>query len=860
MPYVYLDARHTPLLQLARAHTVALVVLALAVLPAAARAEPAAESAPVALPPQILHKVAPLPPDHVVLDQETQVVLSVTIDAEGKVGEATVVTSGGDALDGAAIDAVKQWLFAPATQAGVAVPSRIRVPVTFVPAPPPPAPAESKPPPLPPAPSEAPQPQAPAPEATDEKILEATVAGKQRPRSRGTADFDIDVGALAQIPRASAADMLKLAPGILLTNEGGEAHAEQIFLRGFDAREGQDIEISVGGVPVNESGNLHGNGYADLHFVIPEVVESLRVVEGPYAPSQGNYAVAGSVDYDLGLAQRGLSVKAGFGSYGTQRLLLTHGSPKESSANFTAAELYRTDGFGANRDASRGAAITQLEGHLAEWHYRLLVQGYSARYHSAGVVREDDYDAGRIGFFGTYDPNQGGNSSRFSLGLELSSSAGAWSQRHTAFLVRSAMGLRENFTGFLEDPQEPLQSPHGQRGDLLDISSRALTFGARGSGRLKAILFGQAQEIEMGYFARGDATDGTQQRIEAATLVPYRTDLDLSANLADLGLYLDGSLKPLRWLTVRGGLRGDLFTYDVMDHCAAKSVAHPSKSDPPGDDSCLDQQDYGRHRESNQRAQTSAIAWMPRATLLLGPWRDLTLSASWGKGMRSIDPQFISNDIETPFAMAESSELGLAFTRRLRGVGVAARTAVFRTHVDRDLIFSETTGRNMLGGGTTRLGWLFSGRATGRSFDSALNVTLVRSRFDDTDLLIPYVPDLVVRSDNTVFRSLGNLGGHALDGRLGLGLTYVGRRPLPLGQRSDTVFTLDGLARVGYRNLSVELAVMNLLDRRYRLGEYNYASDFHSSGWPTLVPARHFTAGAPRTFMLSLGVSLGGAS
>jgi iron complex outermembrane recepter protein len=836
------------------------------------RAQPEG-SAPAVVPPVVVKKVEPVyPPDAASAGRQGEVVLTVVVDASGAVGEIGMVTSGGDDLDQAAIAAVRQWLFQPARQAGQPVPTRIRVPIAFLaPAPaaaPADAPAETS-----PGLSAAPQPAQPAPPSTPPapgdhavlpapatEILEATVAGKQRPRSRGTADFEIEIGALSLVPRASAADMLKLAPGILLTNEGGEAHAEQIFLRGFDAREGQDIEIAVGGVPVNESGNLHGNGYADLHFVIPEVVEALRVIEGPFSPSQGNYAVAGSVDYDLGLAERGLGVKVGRGSYDTQRLLLTYGAPRKSSANFTAAELFQTKGYGKNRDASRGAAINQIDGRLSDWHYRLLMQGYAARYHSAGVVREDDYASGRVGFFDTYDFNQGGNASRFSLGLELASSEGATSQKHVAFLVSRSMGLRENFTGFLEDPQEPLQNPHGQRGDLLDISARALTFGAHGQGRIKGSLLGEVQEIAMGYFARGDVTSGTQQRIEAATLVPYRTDLDISATLADLGLYVDTSLKPLRWLTARGGLRGDLFTYDVTDNCAAKSVAHPSKTDPPGDQSCLDQQDYGRHRERNQRVQTSAIAWMPRAALLLGPWRNVTLSASWGKGMRSIDPQFVSNDIETPFATAESWEAGVAWGARLRSLGLSARTAAFRTHVDRDLIFSETTGRNMLGGGTTRLGWLLSARASGRTVDSSLNVTLVRSSFDDTGLLIPYVPDLVVRSDNAVFGTVWSPHGQPITARAGLGVTYVGRRALPLGQRSDAVFTVDASGSLAYRQVFVELRAMNLLDRRYRLGEYNYASDFHSSAWPTLVPARHFTAGAPRTLMLSLGITLGGSS
>src|SRR5205807_880832 len=84
----------------------------------------------------------------------------------------------------------------------------------------------------------------------------------------------------------------------------GAGDAEQVFLRGFDAREGQDLEFTVDGVPINDAGNLHGNGYADTHFILPELVRSLRVTEGAYAPQQGNFAVAGSADYQLGLGRR----------------------------------------------------------------------------------------------------------------------------------------------------------------------------------------------------------------------------------------------------------------------------------------------------------------------------------------------------------------------------------------------------------------------------------------------------------------------------------------------------------------------------------------------------------------------------
>jgi hypothetical protein len=179
----------------------------------------------------------------------------------------------------------------------------------------------------------------------------------------------------------------------------------------------------VGGVPINESGNLHGNGYADTHFIIPELVQQLRVVEGPFDPRQGNYAVAGSAEYELGLEKRGLTAKVTAGSFGTERMLVMWGPSGESEHTFAAAEAYKTDGFGQNRDAKRGSAYAQYEGHLPGASYRITGQVYTTAYHTAGVVREGDYEAGRIGFYDTYDPAQGGNSFRASIATDIENCA-----------------------------------------------------------------------------------------------------------------------------------------------------------------------------------------------------------------------------------------------------------------------------------------------------------------------------------------------------------------------------------------------------------------------------------------------------
>lgn len=653
----------------------------------------------------------------------------------------------------------------------------------------------------------------------DAKTEDATVTvrGRIPPPSRGASDFNLRVGELSRVPRQNAADLLKLAPGILLTNKGGDGHAEQVFLRGFDAREGQDIEFTAGGVPINEAGNLHGNGYADLHFIIPELVEGLRVVEGPFDPRQGNFAVAGSANYELGLARRGLTTSYTRGSFATNRMLLLWGPTGESSHTFAGAELFDSDGYGQNRASKRGSAMAQYEGQLGtHGSYRLGAQAYTSQFKSAGVVREDDVAAGRIGFYDTYDPRQGGDSSRYSVWADFETTHGPTLLRQQIFFIERDMRLRENFTGALLDVQEPQQNPHVQRGDLLDLHVESQTLGARGSARWRTSAFDRDNglEWELGYLARADSTSSTQYRIESATNAPYLDETNLDSKLGNIGIYGDTGLRPLSWLTFRGGIRGDIFTYDVLDNCAQRTVRQPSAANPPGDASCLSQQDLGRYREPIDRRSTSSIAVLPRGTVLVGPFEGFTASGSLGKGIRSIDPVYVNQDLPSPFASVDAGEFGVSYARGVgQDVELMARSIFFETHVDRDLIFSETAGRATLANGTTRTGWAGAVRATGMWFDEAANVTLVRSTFDDTHLLVPYVPDVVVRSDTAVHHELPfHPRGEDLTGALATGITYVGRRALPYGQRSDVIFTVDASASVAWRMFEVALVATNLLD------------------------------------------------
>ncbi|MEL7240632.1 MAG: TonB-dependent receptor plug domain-containing protein, partial [Planctomycetota bacterium] len=142
--------------------------------------------------------------------------------------------------------------------------------------------------------------------------------------TRSATDFRIrlDLENLAASGGTSGAAALRAAPGVYISNHSGQGKGHQIFLRGFDAVHGQDVAVSAGGIPVNDVSNIHAQGYVDLHFLIPEVIKQMRVLEGPFDPAQGDFAVAGSIEFDLGLPKTGVWTRFSIGQFGLVRSLV----------------------------------------------------------------------------------------------------------------------------------------------------------------------------------------------------------------------------------------------------------------------------------------------------------------------------------------------------------------------------------------------------------------------------------------------------------------------------------------------------------------------------------------------------------
>ncbi|HSW15758.1 MAG TPA: TonB-dependent receptor plug domain-containing protein, partial [Ramlibacter sp.] len=93
---------------------------------------------------------------------------------------------------------------------------------------------------------------------------------------------------LATRPLLRAGDVMEAVPGLVATQHAGEGKANQYFLRGFNLDHGTDFTTFVDGVPVNLPTHAHGQGYTDLNFLIPELVDSVHYRKGPYYAQEGD--------------------------------------------------------------------------------------------------------------------------------------------------------------------------------------------------------------------------------------------------------------------------------------------------------------------------------------------------------------------------------------------------------------------------------------------------------------------------------------------------------------------------------------------------------------------------------------------
>ena len=781
---------------------------------------------------------------------EHDVVVPVTLDvlADGSVAQVRIDARINPEFDGAAIAAAKRWKYEPATRQNQPLPTRIREVVRFVSgAPRAPGLAlpggavkagqapgispgtvkagqdpRTSPKTAPPGAASPAQPGAPgetADPATKPPIA-VTVEGTQPPRS--ASETVRDRVALRAAPHRTASDLLSVVPGVFVTQHSGEGKAHQIFLRGFDAVHGQDVELWVAGAPVNEVSNVHGQGYADLHFIMPEVVDELHATPGTFDPRQGDFAVAGTVRYALGYDEPGVTAKGSLGTFGARRLFLAYHPQSQPDETFAAFETYSTDGFGPGRAASHNSLIGQATYEFAAGiSARLMASTYAGRFGSAGVLRLSDIQSGAVDPFDSYDTKQGGYSSRSQIVLEIRRDSEDSRLAFAPFFIARSLRLRSNFTGFLTDPVN---------GDSLQQLNDALTVGATGYYRRKLPIFSDRDTVEAGIFARNDWIEQSQRRLSTVDDHVTANLVDAKVRATDVAGYADASLHPLRRLTVRGGLRVDGLSYATENQL----------------------------EESGGQARAALgthFGGKGTVDVLVAP--GLRALASIGQGFRSPQARSLGEGETAPFTEVLSFELGLRYGREK----LEAHAAGFYTTLSEDLVFDEATSRNETVPSTARAGFAldFTARPT-PWLSNTSSLTYTRAAFTASDArfaegdLLPYAPQLVARTDLSVTPTLMRIGSRKLEGHLGLGITFLHGRPLPFGELGRDILLADASAAVRFDRVEIGAEVYNLLDARHYDGEFVYASAFDRGASAALVPARHVTVGAPISALFSLSI------
>lgn len=633
----------------------------------------------------------------------------------------------------------------------------------------------------------------------------------------------IDARELSVAPRRrSADDLLRLVPGVLLSQHGAEGKGQQIFLRGFDAAHGSDVEVLVAGIPINELSNIHGQGYLDLNFMIPEVVRQISVSKGPFQINQGNFANAGSIRFELGVDPEARGTRVGYelGSTIRHRGVVVHAPKRLRKESFLAFEAMQDRGFAPGRQASRVSSLDQIRLVDSPSHgtLDLLGAGYYATFGSPGALAAADVADGKIARDGAYQTDGGGSSLRALLSLRHQISLGRGRLEQRVYGQYRRFDMLENFTGYLQDPVN---------GDRRAQEHRFFSAGyqieyARPLVATLTLMVGGAWQ--------GDSVVQSDQRVDAEhRVVQENWDLAIGQHAAHTRAGL--RWRPTGWLTLEGGARADMFAYDVVDHL----------------------NDDARRKKVLGRAS-------PRLLAAFKVGERVSLFTAYGRGLRAPEARSILAGVTTPSDVvldrykggtgrifsSDAVEVGARYTGKK---WLSAGLAAFATWIDRELVFDHVSAVNLELNRTRRLGLEFDVSVRPLPWlELRQDLTLVNARFVQSGAPVPGAPPLLSASTLTLVHPNGM--------RAGARLQVLGARPLPHGATAASYALLD--LSVGYRRgpLQLDLQVDNATYARWKEGEYHYASYWDPSEPRSTLPALHYIAGPPLAVRLAMTLYL----
>lgn len=641
----------------------------------------------------------------------------------------------------------------------------------------------------------------------------------------------VDAKQLETRPLLRPGEVIETVPGLIVTQHSSDGKANQYFLRGFNLDHGTDFLTTVNGMPVNQPTHAHGHGYTDLNFLIPELVERVRYKKGPYSAEEGDFAAAGVAHLDYFRVLPRNFAELGVGEEGWRRALLA-GSPKLGTGNLLyGIEYYEHDGpWKVEQNFRRYNLVGRYSDGSVENGYALTGMVYEARGRATNQVARRAIDSGAISRFGSLNPSDMMDTSRYSLSGQWAHTDEAGATRASAYLVRSQLKLVSDFTYFLDFPSAGDQFAQEERRTTLGLDASHAWFGRWGEREtdLTAGLQMRYDNIDPVGLFRTRGGSRVAKFDNDGTLQPDTVREDRVRQGA-LAVYLQHGVQWLPWLRSVAGLRADYYRFDVASSIGANS------------------------------GKVSDHIVSPKLSLIFGPWAKTEFYLNAGGGFHSndargatirVDPNDTTVPAErvTPLVRAKGYEAGL---RTAIVPGLQSTLAVWQLDLDSELLFVGDAGTTEPSRPSRRRGIEFANYwhpTDGVIVDADLAWS--RARFRDRDPAGERIPGAIERVASLgVSLNRGDWFG-------GLRLRYFGPRPLiednSVRSASSTLVNL----RAGYRvdrNLQISLDALNLFDRKSSDIEYYYESRLAGETAPT--PDVHLHPAEPRTLRLAMRVS-----
>ncbi len=621
-------------------------------------------------------------------------------------------------------------------------------------------------------------------------------------------------------PMMRTAEVLEVVPGLVVTQHSGDGKANQYFLRGFNLDHGTDFATSVDGTPVNMRTHAHGQGYSDLNFLIPELIDRIDYRKGPYYADEGDFSAAGAVSirYKRRVDAPFLTLEGGEYAFG--RALGTHSFEAGGGDVLLAAAYQRTAGpWGLDEDAHKASGLIKYTRGDAERHLSLTVMGYGSRWNSTDQIPERAVASGQIDRFGFVDGTDGGDTHRYSATLDVAAPLGPGTSNATLYMIDYGLDLFSNFTYFTRGPQ----------GDQFEQLDDRRVYG--GSWKYDA-LAGAGERIRW--------SSGIQWRyddIGAIALYDTQARKPLSTVRSDSvreSSYSAFSSLGYKWadrVRAQAGLRFDYYMFD--------------------DRSSLD--------KNSGRASDSTTS--PKLALTFSPWEGTELFVDFGRSFHSNDARGVTVNVDPadgvtpvgrvePLTRATGGELGVR-SAAMPGLQVAA--SLWTLALDSELVFSGDAGSTEPARGSRRTGvelGLYYVPTDWAILD--MDLAWSRARFAHDTMLGDYIPGAVERVGSlgvNLRRPAGWFGGAHL--------RYLGTAALveddSVRSSGSLLLNLD----VGFRfsdHAKVRMLLLNALDRRANDIMYYYQSQLQNETAPR--SGIHFHPFEPRTLRLSITFTL----